>query len=458
MENNKRTKVVVIGAGFGGLQVAKSLAKYPIDVLLIDRNNYHLFTPLLYQVATCGLGTSEIAYPVRSIFRKNKNVNFLLGEVTSIDYNAKHVDVRINGRSVQEHYDYLVVAAGSVTNYFGNPQLEQYGFGLKDLKDAVRLRNHILKLFEKAAWTEDTKKRAALTTLVVVGGGPTGLETAGALYELYNSVLKAEFSKSYELHARVILIEATDRLLAPYPERLQNSALEQLKSMGVEVIMGQAVQEADFNHVKLTSGDVIHTHTLIWAAGVKASPFAKMLDVESSRGGRIPVDEMMRITERENVFAIGDIAHLINPANDRPYAQVIPVAQQQGRLVAGNILRELRGEEPEAFVYEDRGIMATIGRRRAVAYPFYKIQLTGFVAWVTWLFLHLVWLMGFRNRITVLVNWVWNYVMYDRSVRIILERDPDPSIEIIEKRYEQQALPQEVIASKEQDMPQEKAS
>lgn len=439
MTDMGRPRVIIIGAGFGGLFAARALATHEIDILLIDRNNFHLFTPLLYQVATCGLDPSEIAYPVRSIFRKNKNVQFLLGEVTAIDTVAKVVDIKTNRKTRQENYDYLIVAAGSVTNYFNNSALEQNGFGLKTLSDAVRLRNHILKLFERAVWTDDPQQKAALTTMVVVGGGPTGLETSGALYELYNNVLKHEFSKEQHLRARVILVEALDRLLVPYPERLRESALEQLKSLGVEVILGQSVTEAALDHVTLSGGDVIRTHTLVWAAGVKGAPFAEMLGVDPQRGGRIAIEDTLNVKGLTNVYAIGDISYL-QDADGQVYPQLIPVAQQQGKLVAKNIVSVIQGQAPETFSYSDRGIMATIGRSRAVAYPYYKVQLTGFLAWITWLFLHLLWLMGFRNRLNVLVNWVWNYLTYDRSVRIILERTQDEQMQRIEDSYAETPL------------------
>lgn len=422
---DKREKIVIIGAGFAGLFAARNLLKQPVDILLIDRNNYHTFTPLLYQVATAGLDSSDIAYPVRSIFRRRENFHFMLGDVVAIDTHDREVAVRTNGHVRHEPYDRLIVATGSVTNYFGNAQLEQFGYGLKDLNDAVNLRNHILRLFEKAAWEDDVERRSAYMTFVVVGGGPTGLETAGALHELYNYVLKHEYNGQHYLSARVILIEATDKLLAPYSPYLQKQALHQLESMGVEVFLGQSVQEAGEDFVRLNNGESIRTHTLVWAAGVKASPIALMLGVALQRGGRIPVDSTLRVTGLENVYAIGDIAYLPDE-NGMPHPQVIPVAQQQGKLVAQNIARQLRGQGEQAFVYKDKGIMATIGRRRAVAWPFYKLQLTGFLAWFTWLALHLLWLMGFRNRLTVLINWLWNYLTYDRSVRIILERGGMP--------------------------------
>lgn len=419
--NEKRARVVVIGAGFAGLSVVNHLYKHPVDILLVDRNNYHTFTPLLYQVATCGLDPSEIAYPVRGIYRKRKNVRFLLGEVKSIDVANKMVTIRSLDEDYIEPYDYLVVAAGSVTNFFGNREIERHAFGLKNLQDTVVLRNHILKLFEKAAWSKDHAEREALTTMVVVGGGPTGLETAGALFELYNHVLALEYNRTNAIKARVVLIEATNRLLAPYPERLQRAALKQLEAIGVEVILEQAVQSFDGERVVLTGGEVIHSKTLVWAAGVQGSHLAENLRVDLQRGKRVPVEPTLEIIGLEDVYAVGDIAYL-QDENGIPYPQVIPVAQQHGKLAAKNIIKRINGEAQDTFVYHDKGLMAAIGRSRAVAYPYYKVQLTGFFAWLTWLGLHLVWLMGFRNRLNVFVNWVWNYFTYDRSVRIILER------------------------------------
>jgi NADH dehydrogenase len=420
MATSARPRIIIIGAGFGGLSAVNKLFRQPVDTLLIDRNNFHTFTPLLYQVATCALDPSEIAYPVRGIYRKNRNISFLLGEVTAIHPTEKRVVVKTNGTSLDQFYDYLVVASGSVINFFGNESVEQFAFGLKNVQDTLILRNHILKLFEKATWTKDSSEREAMTTMVVVGGGPTGLETAGALYELYNHVLAREYNRANTIRARVILVEATNTLLTPYPARLQELARKQLESLGVEVILGKAVQKMEKNRVILADGEVIHTHTLVWSAGVKGSPLARMLGVELARGDRIPVLPTLEVIGLDNVYAVGDIAYLPD-ANNMPHAQVIPVAQQQGKLTAQNIINRLNNKPQAEFIYRDKGIMATIGRRRAVAYPYNKVQLSGFFAWVTWLGLHLVWLMGFRNRITVFVNWVWNYLTYDRSVRIILD-------------------------------------
>lgn len=422
-----RPRVVIVGAGFGGLYAARTLANKDIDVLLIDRENFHTFTPLLYQVATSALDPSEIAYPVRTIFRKNRNIHFLWGEVTTIDREAKQVEVNARGRYRQEPYDYLILAAGSVTNFFGNAAAAELSFELKTLGDAVVLRNHILKLFERATWAEDDATRARLTTMVVVGGGATGLETAGALYELYNDVLAKEFPET-DLKARVILIEASDRLLAPYPESLQRAALGQIESIGVEVVFGNPVTAATPTSVTLKDGTVIPTHTLVWAAGVAASPLGEILGVKLGWQRRVPVAPTLEVVGCEDIYAVGDMAYL-EDAQGKPYPGVIQVAKQQSIRAARNILRRIAGEEQLPFEYTDLGSMATIGRRRAVAWLFNRIRLRGVLAWLAWVLLHLVMLMGFRNRLNVFVNWMWNYFTYDRSVRIILEHQPHPLVE-----------------------------
>jgi NADH dehydrogenase len=424
MQTANRPTVAIIGAGFGGLNAAQALANQPVDVLLIDRQNFHLFSPLLYQVATSGLDPSEIAYPVRGIFKGKKNVRFLMGEVREIDRAAKRIAVQINGHTIQEFYDYLIVAAGSQTHYFGMDDLREHAFGLKSLSDAVVLRNHILKSFERAAWVQDPVRRDALTTLVVVGGGPTGLETAGALYELYKHVLENEYcAPCDDLQGRVILVEMLDHLLDPYPSRLQKAAHRQLENLGVEVILGTRVEKVEADRITLSDGRVIPTYTLVWSAGVKASALAEMLDVPLSRGGRVPIRPTTQLEGDEDVYVVGDMAYLEDP-DGRPYPMLIPVAKQQGRLAARNILARLQGRDQRTFHYHDRGIMATIGRSRAVAWIFYKVPLTGWLAWMAWLGLHLITLLGFRNRLSVFMSWVWNYLTWDRSVRLILEHQP----------------------------------
>lgn len=421
------TRIVIVGAGFGGLHAARELANQNVDVLLIDRNNYHTFTPLLYQVATCGLDASEIAHPVRPVFAGTGNIAFLRGEVTAIDTANQVVSVRADADERQERYDYLIVAAGSVTNFFGNQAAQQTSFELKSLEDSLALRNHILRLFERAVWVDDPRTRAALTTLVVVGGGATGLEMAGALYELYAKVFKREFAG---LTPNILLVEATDKVLAPYPEELQLAAREQLESLGVQVLLGNPVLSTAPDHITLKNGRVIPTHTLIWAAGVKASPLAEMLGVPLERGGRVRIQPTTEVVGLNHVYVVGDMAYLEDRAG-QPYPMLIPVAKQQGMLAARNILRQIKGWQPHEFHYIDRGIMATIGRSRAVAYIFNRIKLRGYVAWIAWLGLHLITLLGFQNRLQVFLHWVWNYFTYDRSVRLILGETPTPTADSI---------------------------
>ena len=424
---SQRPRVIIIGAGFGGLYAARALANKPVDILLIDRHNFHTFTPLIYQVATCALDPSEVAYPVRSIFYKKTNIRFLLGEVSQIDTAEQRVVVQVDGQIRHEIYDYLVVAGGSVTTYFNNPTFQNHAFELNSLGDAVRLRNHVLKLFERAAWLTDYSQRDAMTTIVIVGGGPTGLETAGAIYELYNFVLAKEYQHAH-MRAQVILVEMRDHLLAPYPADLQSVALKQLQSLGVKVLLGRRVTTVEADHIMLDDNTRIPTYTLVWAAGVKASPLAEMLNVPLAASGRVPIQPTTEVQGLEHVYVVGDMAYL-EDEHGNPYPMLIPVAQQQAVLAAKNILHHINCTDPQSFHYKDKGIMATIGRRRAVAWLFNRVKLTGWLAWLSWLGLHIITLMGFRNRLSVFLSWVWNWLTYDRSVRIILERSPYETIE-----------------------------
>ena len=416
----QKARVIIIGAGFGGLNAAQTLAGQAVDVLVIDRNNFHTFTPLLYQVATSGLDPSEVVYPVRQILQKASNIDFLMGEVVSIDHTAQQVQVRTRAGARTEPYDYLIIAAGSVTQYYGNEAIARNAFGLKDLKDAVVLRNHILSQFEQAAWTDDIDHKRALTTMVVVGGGPTGIETAGALHELYHYVLRHEYPEMNDLTPHVILVEASDRLLAAFPAPLRDSARQQLESLGVEIVLGSAVEHVDAGIIRLANGRVIPAHTVVWSTGVAGSPLGRMLDVPLALGGRVPVLDTLEVHGREHIYVVGDLAYLEDESGT-PYPQVAQVAIQQGKRAAHNVLRRTENAAENAFQYRDLGIMATVGRSRAVAWLGNRVPLTGFIAWVVWLGLHLVWLIGFRNRASVLVGWIWNYLTYDRSVRIILE-------------------------------------
>jgi len=420
MSQQSIKRVVIIGAGFGGLFAARTLAGKPIEVLLIDRNNYHTFTPLLYQVATCALDPSEIAYPVRRIFHNNTNIHCKMGEVTDIDKTHKTITIEVNGEQYLEEYDYLIIATGSLPTYFGNDRFQANTFELQSLDDAVRLRNHILRLFERAAWTNDNEERKALTTLLVVGGGPTGLETAGALYELYSHVIEREFRGNELLKARVILVEQRSHLLAAYPEKLRQDAFDQLNSLGVEIILENPVTVVAEDYIQLGNGITIPTNTVVWTAGVQGSTAAGFLGIDLTNSNRIPVKTTLEVNGCQQIYAVGDNTYLEYP-NGAPYPMLIPVAIQQGVLAAQNILRHIQGTDQKPFQYFDRGIMATIGRNRAVAWMFNRIPVKGYLAWIAWLFLHLLTLIGFRNKLIVLVNWIWNYFTFDRSVRIILD-------------------------------------
>jgi len=420
MTIHKHPRVLIIGAGFGGLNAAQSLADKNIDVILIDRHNYHVFTPLLYQVATASLDPSEIAYPVRATTHRWHNVKFQMGEIVAIDPTAKLLDIRVDDQVHKLAYDYLILACGSTTNFFGMQDVMASAHGIKDLNEAVKLRNHILKQIERAVWNEDREYRQASITLVVVGGGPTGIETAGALYELSQQILSELKRKDENLKLKVILIDSGDRLLKPYPVQLQDSTIDQLESLGVEVVLNDRLVEASDEHVRLKSGRVIKTKTLIWAAGVKGSPVGELLGVSLAPNGQVPVLETTEAIGLQNIYVVGDMASLSDD-HVKSYPMLIQVAKQQGILAAENILRREAGSSQESFKYNDRGIMATIGRNRAVAWIYNRVPMTGFLAWFSWIFLHLVWLFGFRNRLNVLINWIWYYFAQDRAVRLIVE-------------------------------------
>lgn len=417
---HEKPRVIIIGAGFGGMFAAKALAGKAVGVLLIDRNNFHTFTPLLYQVATSALDPSEIAYPVRRIFQRAENVRVLLGELTAIDHLGRTITLRNENQEYSEAYDYLILAAGSTPAYFGHERFKQHALDLRTLGDAVELRNHILRAFERAVWETHESRRRQLTTIVVVGGGPTGIETAGAIHELYNHVLDKEFPQR-NLLARVVLVEMAPELLGNFPEKLRKAALEQLQDVGVEVRLGIPVVDVGPELVKLSDGTDIEAGTLVWAAGAQASPVGELLGVELASLGRVPVEGTMQVKGRERIYALGDMVYLEGP-DGAPYPMLSPVAIQQGELAVANILADIAGRRQNEFVYNDRGIMATIGRSKAVAWLYNRIPLRGYIAWVVWLVFHLISLIGFRNRLNVIVNWMWNYFTYDRSVRIILEQ------------------------------------
>lgn len=415
-------RVVIIGAGFGGLACARELADTPAKVTLVDQNNFHTFLPLLYQVATSGLNAADIAYPVRSIFAKYRNIRFRRGLVTSVDKTAKlvHFD---DGTSLE--YDSLVIAVGAQANYFGIEGVEEHGFALYSLSEAVALRNQILNCYEAAEANPEQVEDGALT-FVVVGGGPTGVEMAGALIELIHKVLAQDFRGSnFNIEASsVVLVEMQDRLLAPFSKTSQRYALKTLLNRGVDVRTGVAISAVTDTRIELTDGSVIASHTLIWAAGVKAAQLAEQLDVETVGGSKIGVDQYLRVEsagDDANLYAIGDVCAF--KKEDGTYlAGVAPVAIQQGRYLGKRLAQEAFGDpvDDAGFTYHDRGSMSTIGRRAAVAELANGIKLKGTAAWTSWLALHLIYLMGFRNRASVFVNWVWNYITWERGARFIL--------------------------------------
>ncbi len=409
-----RPRVIIVGVGFGGLNAARNLAGQDVDVLMLDRNNYHGFWPLLYQVATAGLEAESIAYPVRAIFHRSRNIRFRMTEVRSIDIATR----KITTTSKPLTYDYLVLAAGSANNYFGNNALAQHTFGLKDIEDAERLRNKMLLAFEQASTERDGQRRKAMMTFAIIGGGPTGVELSGALSELVHHVLVKDYPMLDVSEVRIILIEAADRILAAFPESLQKSACEKLESMKVEVRLNAPVDTVENDLIRLKDASTIAASTVIWAAGVRSAPLADTLNVELARGSRVKITPELHLPGHPEVFVIGDMAYLEGYKGKDAYPMVAQVAIQQGKHSANNILRALRGEALQPFKYFDPGTMATIGRRSAVLDAF-GVQLSGRLAWFGWLFIHIMYLVGFRNRLIVLTNWAFNYFSFERGVRLI---------------------------------------
>jgi NADH dehydrogenase len=400
--------------GHAGLEAAKALKRAPVDVTLVDRHNYHKFQPLLYQVATAGLQPGDVTQPARHVFRRQANLAFRLATVTGVDFDVRlvHVDA---GPPVP--YDYLVLGVGASTAYYGVEGAEAHGFPLKNVADAVNLRSHVLFQFEAASRDPALVGEGALT-FVIVGGGPTGVEMAGALRELFDRVLRKDFPALDVRRARVVLVEAGDALLPSYPPRLRDYTRQQLEKRGVEVRLREAVVEVTPEAVRLASGAVIPTRTLVWAAGVRANPLADLLALEQTRGGRLVVDATLRVPGHPEVFVAGDMAGAEDPGGTL-YPQVAQAAMQQGVHAAREIERALRDEPPQPFRYQDKGQMATIGRNAAVLELPNGWTATGWLAWIGWVLIHIVNLAGFRNQLSVFFNWVYNYFTYDRGPRLI---------------------------------------
>jgi NADH dehydrogenase len=419
MEANpmSRPHVVVIGGGFGGLQAARGLRRLPVDVTLVDRKNHHVFQPLLYQVATAGLSPAEIAAPIRHILRRQRATRVLLGEVTAVDLAAQKV--RLD--SLELAYDYLILAAGNTHSYFGHDEWQPHAPGLKTIEEALEIRRRVLLAFEQAEREEDAEARRAWLTFAVIGGGPTGVEMAGALGEIARHTLARQFRRIDPASARIVLIEAGPRVLPAYSEDLSERARLQLEALGVQVWTGSPVSSVSATGVAI-GADHLAARTVVWAAGLQGSPIARSLGTPLDRAGRLRVQPDLTVPGHPRAFVIGDLASI--EQDGQPVPGVAPAAMQMGDHAAANVARALRGEPLAPFHYRDKGSLATIGRRRGVA-MIGRLRLSGLVAWLAWLGIHIFFLIGFRSRLMVLFDWFWAYMTYDRSARLIVGEGRD---------------------------------
>ncbi len=425
--SSTRPRVLIIGCGFGGLAATRALAGAPVDITLVDRSNHHLFQPLLYQVATAGLSAPSIAAPIRHMLRGQRNVTVLMAEVSGIDKTRRSVSLA-DGQVLG--YDFLIVAAGATHSYFGHDEWAAHAPGLKTLEDAFRLRARVLKAFEQAELEPDPARQAAHLSFVVIGGGPTGVEMAGTLAEIAHHTLRDEFRRIDPSKARVLLLEGSERVLQALPPSLSAKAEAQLRGLGVEVQTRCRVVGIDAEGVSVQQGDGaeprrIEARTVVWAAGVAASPLGRLLEVPLDRAGRVQVDGFLRIPGHPDVFVIGDLAaaqSLEPDGRQRPVPGVSPAAKQMGAHAARSILAALRGRESalRPFRYRDYGALATIGRKAAVA-DLGWLQFSGYAAWLFWLFVHIYFLIGFRNRLVVLMDWAWAYWSFQRYARVVVE-------------------------------------
>ena len=421
--DKKEAKVVIVGGGFGGLYTAKALKQSSVQVTLIDKRNFHLFQPLLYQVATGGLSPSDIASPLRLILRQHKNVQVLLNSVVDLKPKDKQI-ILDDDKSIS--YDILILATGSTHHYFGNDQWENHAPGLSTVEDALEIRNRVFGAFEAAEKENDPIKRQAWLTFVIVGGGPTGVELAGAVAEIVNSSMKGNFNNFTPKDAKIILIEGLERVLPPYPTELSSKAEQELCNLGVTIHTQSMVTSISENNIVLRKGEKyeqITSHTILWAAGVKASSVGKKLaektGAQIDRAGRVIVEPDLSIIGFPDIFVIGDLSSFSHQ-NNKPLPGIAPVAMQQAKYVAKLIQKQLKGESLPSFVYKDYGSMAIIGKNKAVA-DFKFIKLSGFLAWFIWIWVHIYYLIEFDNKLVVLIQWIWNYFTQGRGSSVIIE-------------------------------------
>ena len=410
-------RIVVIGAGFAGVSFASKIAKLDVQLVFIDKINYHQFQPLLYQVSMAGLEPSSISFPIRRLFQKKKNVFIRIASLRSVDHEKK----RIQTSSGEIWYDALVIATGARTNFYGNENLEKRAFTLKSVADSLRLRNAILEDYEKALSEPDYDKRQRFIDIVIVGGGATGVELAGALAEMKKYILPKEYVEIDSKEMDIYLIQSGNRLLASMSEKASARALKELQKLEVNVILNKRVSDFDGTHVHLNSGEKIFCKKLIWAAGICCEQIEGLPGESCERGNRIAVDENLRVKNTKDVFALGDIASMKSEDYEYGHPQVAQPAIQQGKYLAKHLISILDGKNVTPFKYKDKGSMATIGRNQAVV-DLKSAKFGGFSAWILWLFVHLYSLLGFRNRILVLFNWIWNYITYDQSLRLIIKQ------------------------------------
>lgn len=421
-----KKRIVIIGAGFGGLSLARKINKKEYQVVLIDKNNYHQFQPLFYQVATAGLEPSAVSFPLRKVFEADKDIHIRIADVRSMDEQEKVIETSIG--SIK--YDFLVLAMGTTNNFFGNKNIEALSIPMKSVTEAIALRNTLLENFEKSVLADSEDEREGLLNLVVVGGGPTGTEIAGTLAEMRQYILPKDYPQMNFDRMKIYLVEGMPTVLNGMSEISQRAALNYLKDLGIELVLGTFVKDYDGRQAVLSNGNIIRTDNLIWAAGVIGNTIKGLPETALDKGNRILVNEYLQVIGSENIFVAGDMAMMKDATYTKGHPQLAAVASQQGSLLAKNFNRMAAMKLPEKFVYFNKGNMATVGRNKAVVdLPFMHFQ--GFFAWLTWMFVHLILSLGVKNKIFILINWFWNYVTYNPSLRLIIkpfQREPNPEL------------------------------